>query len=46
MLNVRTVAVQKPGQTIDLKFNGELREHQKPTVEKYVKHAHKKEEAY
>ena len=29
-------------ETIDLEFNGELREHQKPTVEKYVKHAHKK----
>ena len=27
---------------IDLKFNGELREHQKPTVEKFVNHAHKK----
>jgi len=26
---------------IDLKFNGELREHQKPTVEKFVNHAHK-----
>jgi superfamily II DNA or RNA helicase len=30
-----------PGKKIDLKFNGELRDFQKPIVEKFIKHARK-----